>query len=641
MKQLVLIMFVTLPALGTLLAVPEEQQKAEWQKVYDAINKRLPQTAIRELEPIAKAALEAKKYDEAAKAIALKITMEGSIQGNKPEERITRLQALMDELPEEIQSPMEVILAHWYWQYFQQNRWRFMQRTQTEQPAGDDITSWDLSRILAEVDTHYSAALQREEILKQTPIGQFDALLTKGTMADNGRPTLFDFVAYEALEFYAAGEQAGAKAQDAYVLLASSPIFAPVQEFLEWNIESPDTDSPLLKAIRLYQSLLAFHQDDQDPTALADADLSRLIFGFNHAFGEERTGTLQSCPGPILEALGEPPRVVPGAGGVARVLQDEENLVDAHQFAQQGWKSFPDSVGGKLCFNLLQEIEAKEINVSVERVWNNPWPAIHVQYRNLTKVHFRAVPMDWEEMVGRDNYAPNRSDRIFVAELLSKKPALAWSRDLPATEDYLRANQSFQVPDNLKPGFYFLLASPREDFGEQDNTVLAADFWVSPLALVLRSGENTGAVEGFVLDADTGEPVANAQVQAWFRQRSGRVSRWLARPATRCDKNGMFRIAGAAGQTYLVLARHNDWKLATGNQQYAYAGQQTIKPYEQTVFFTDRSIYRPGQTIRFKGICVSVDQQRDNYKTLQGKDDHDRLRRCQPPGDREATLPHQ
>src|SRR5262249_30628870 len=31
-------------------------------------------------------------------------------------------------------------------------------------------------------------------------------------------------------------------------------------------------------------------------------------------------------------------------------------------------------------------------------------------------------------------------------------------------------------------------------------------------------------------------------------------------------------------------------------------------------------LYRPGQTIQFKGICVAVDQNQDNYKTIKGRD---------------------
>jgi uncharacterized protein YfaS (alpha-2-macroglobulin family) len=42
-------------------------------------------------------------------------------------------------------------------------------------------------------------------------------------------------------------------------------------------------------------------------------------------------------------------------------------------------------------------------------------------------------------------------------------------------------------------------------------------------------------------------------------------------------------------------------------------------PTTQTVFFTDRSIYRPGQTIYYKGICLLADQAGNQYRTLGGQ----------------------
>jgi len=124
--------------------------------------------------------------------------------------------------------------------------------------------------------------------LKATPIATYDALLNKGTMPDAYRPTLYDFVAYEALAFYASGEQAAAKAEDAFELTAESPIFAPVEEFLKWQPGTTDTNSPTLKAVRLFQALLKFHQKDADKSAYLGADLDRLVFGRNKAFGAEK-----------------------------------------------------------------------------------------------------------------------------------------------------------------------------------------------------------------------------------------------------------------------------------------------------------------------------------------------------------------
>ena len=41
--------------------------------------------------------------------------------------------------------------AHWYWQYFLQNRYRFMQRTATAEPLEEDFTV-DLPRLYREID---------------------------------------------------------------------------------------------------------------------------------------------------------------------------------------------------------------------------------------------------------------------------------------------------------------------------------------------------------------------------------------------------------------------------------------------------------------------------------------------------------
>jgi len=104
---------------------------ADWKRVDDAVSKGLPQTAITNLEPIIAAALKEKAYAEAVKAIGKKIALEGNIQGNKPEEKITRMTAEIAKAPKEMVPVLDTLLAHWYWQYFQQNRWRFMQRTAT------------------------------------------------------------------------------------------------------------------------------------------------------------------------------------------------------------------------------------------------------------------------------------------------------------------------------------------------------------------------------------------------------------------------------------------------------------------------------------------------------------------------------
>src|SRR5207247_408031 len=162
---------------------------------------------------------------------ARKIVLEANIQGNKPEEKIIRLETELAKAPEELAPVLETILATWYWHYFQNNRWRFLQRTATAQAPGSDFTTWDLPRLFAQIDAHFSKALSAANTLKKTPVSRFDELVTKGTLPDNYRPTLFDFIAHEALKFYTSAEQAAAKPQDAFELFADQPIYGIVPVF--------------------------------------------------------------------------------------------------------------------------------------------------------------------------------------------------------------------------------------------------------------------------------------------------------------------------------------------------------------------------------------------------------------------------
>ena len=68
-------------------------------------------------------------------------------------------------------------------------------------------------------------------------------------------------------------------------------------------------------------------------------------------------------------------------------------------------------------------------------------------------------------------------------------------------------------------GLLFLLASHDPTFGETNNRVELRAVWVSDLALVMRTRQGEGVLEGFVLDANSGEPIAGADSAGLGTQR--------------------------------------------------------------------------------------------------------------------------
>src|SRR5687768_7012940 len=100
MKRTVLLL---LAAVASVWAAAQLAPRATvWKEVDEAIQKDLPKTAIEKLDPIIRDALRDRAYPEAVKAIARKIVLEGNIQGNKPEEKITRMRAELARAPQEI-----------------------------------------------------------------------------------------------------------------------------------------------------------------------------------------------------------------------------------------------------------------------------------------------------------------------------------------------------------------------------------------------------------------------------------------------------------------------------------------------------------------------------------------------------------
>ncbi|MHC4438649.1 MAG: alpha-2-macroglobulin family protein, partial [Planctomycetota bacterium] len=438
--------------------------------------------------------------------------------------------------------------------------------------------------------------------------------LEKGTVPDSYRPTLYDFLVFEALSFYSAGEQAGTIPQDSFEIMADSPIFGTVDDFLAWEPETSDADSAKLKAIGLYQDLLRFHQDDSDKSAFIDADLHRLKFGNNLALGAEKTTLYITALERLVDSWSDSEIAALALYEWARAVRSQGDNLLAHSLASRGWDEYPRSIGGAKCYNLIQQIEAKSASIKTERVWNDPMPDIEVTYRNVTRVFFKAVPFPVEDAI--QNKWKYISDNE-LETLLRIQPALEWNEDLPVTTDYQSRTEILPAPANLEKGFYFIIASHDPSFSENDNKVSVARVWVSDIAIVVRNLYREGLIEGFVLDANSGEPLVGAKVTRW---RYSSSMSWQD-GQTSTDENGLFSFSFDGNQpySYLFLVEYDGQKLATEITYGVYSAQSDPKPSERAIFFTDRSLYRPGQTIHYKGICIRTDTVADNYQTLPGR----------------------
>jgi uncharacterized protein YfaS (alpha-2-macroglobulin family) len=599
-------------------------REEEWNKVADAEKQGLPKTALERVNPILERALKEKDYPEAIKALVKKIELESRTEGEfaGTAETIKRMRAAVATVPAEMRPVMHTILAHWWWSYAGPEDWDLHDRSVTLGPPDPDIRTWDRARIREQIGKSFADALSAEKELKATPIERYRFLLPAGSIPDKFRPTLYDFLAFEALGFYTSEEHAGPRPPGAYILSADSPIFGTVDEFLRWEPKTTDVHSNTVKAIKLYQQLLSFHKDDRDRSALLDVDLHRLRFGATRAVGAAKNARYKAALEAFIKVNANHELAAMAQFCLASAVFGEGDLVKARAIAALGRKAFPDSPGGKLCSNLIGFIEARSAVVTTERVWSDPPPRIAVTYKNVTKAYFRIVAADYiERMKGK----AARPESVWAADakpLLGEKPVLEFSHTLPGTADYRERTEFVPAPTNLKPGFYYLIVSHAEDFGDENSEVHFTGFWVSNLAIVTRQDDGKGEMAGLVTDNRTGEPIAGARVDAWSSITGG----WKPGKSTTTGADGRFRVAvdvvGPKNATpwHAVVVTHNGQQLASANDKTVSVSARDEWTYERVVFFTDRALYRPGQPIHFKGIYIRYNPTKNTYEVVADRD---------------------
>ena len=633
---------------------PAGPRVAAWKAVDKALEEGKPKTAIESLRGVEQAAVADRAWAEAARAIATRILCEtGDRPGDDPE-RLILLAGAMEKAPPETRGVLEAIRANWTWGLFMQNRWRFQQRTAGGPKPNDGIdaiddlktiAAWDLPSIVGEIRKRFAVAVggpdsPERKALQSLPVAEWSAIIQPGKQSDTYRPTVWDVIVRDGLEFASSGERGLVAPEDAFELDASSPALGTLDEFLAWQPEADqavtDLDSPLLEAAKLYRSLLAFHRTDADRTALLAADLDRILWASGAVVSQGDAAHLadrkQDALEQFIERAGDHETASLARFHLASLLQQGDgsgtgdgDLVEARAIAIKGVEKYPKSPGGAMCKNLITQIDSKELSMQTERSWAEPWPSVRVSYRNLTKAHLRIAKADW---LGRLKAGKPHTGWIDDADrqaILALPAVRTQALDLPVTDDNRQRHEDISVgtaldAKSLEPGPYWVIASHKADFSGADNVVQVTLVWVTRLAIVAEqqrqafakdaaADQQKGRVSGNVVDIGSGEPVAGATVTLFVREQQGNHPQRLVEAGNATtNQEGRYEMRLEQGREYVVLA-----SATIDNKRHEAATDATsfwrnVQPESQAtiVLVTDRGIHRPGQIVFYKGIaCVS------------------------------------
>lgn len=614
-------------------SMPYDYEKA-WQQVAEFENKGLPESALKVVNTIYEEAKKEQNAPQLVKAVIHQLKFTDYKEENAFVKNLNRLRDEANTATFPAKPLLHSMLGEMYWQYYQNNRYRFNNRSETTTQQ-DDIETWSLNKIVEETLQQYKLSLQEADKSKNTRIDLYEPVMHTGNGRGRSyRPTLFDFLAHRALTFASGSEAAITQPVYAFVLDQENYL-ADAATFAGLTITTSDTFSLKHFAVQLFQELTRFHLGDKDPEALVDLDLARITFMHTNLVLPEKDKLYRSA----LEKLEQQyqahaistratfllAQTYVEQGQLYKPLQSDTHkwdLKEAFELAEAAKKRFPDSDGAIQCENLQRDLQAKTVSAVIEEN-NIPGELFRalVRYKNVTDLHYRIIKTTREEVQAQRrkwerNYNVDREEK-FLEFFLPKTSVKTGKFTLPDDRDYQQHSLEVKL-DALPEGEYMVLFSHRSDFAISKNGLAYAFTSISNISYIHRSTKD-GNTEVFVFNRKTGQPFAGVLAELYSYSYNARKQQYEAKKKGEytSDSKGYFKVPYLKNEHYnfsINFSYRKDRNSTEPIDRYSYYGGNIHQNVEygrekhvQTFFFLDRAIYRPGQTIYFKGLVVNTD----------------------------------
>ncbi|WOD42297.1 alpha-2-macroglobulin family protein [Hwangdonia lutea] len=609
MKRTLLILMIILFSNLTQAQNPDYQKL--WTKVEKLEVEGLPKSALKIVEDISAKAKKDKNNPQLIKTMLFKSKFALVLEEDAQLKIINNFKNEIEQSSFPTKNILENILANLYWQYFNQHRWQFYNRTKTsEKLDANDFRTWDLQTIFNEIHEHYQNSLENGLMLQLEPLSNYSVLLNEQKGSKIYRPTLFDFLSHNALLFYKTNETHITK--PAYKFEIDNPDFlGDTKTFSELKLTSKDSTSLQLNALKIYQDLIRFHLKGKSHLALADVNINRLKFVNQHATFSDKQSILLNA----LKTESEQLKAHKVSGlydyEIATIYYQQGLDYQPKTKKENRWKNkeaidicnnviakFPKSKGAEMCTILKQLIEQKSLQITTE----NFLPILKdsrllIRYKNLNQLQFKIHKISRNQLEKFNKTYRKEEQLAFIKKL---KTTTEWHSSLRNEGDYQTHTTEILLP-KLNNGSYLIYAAPKNE----ENTFAFSTIQVTDLALVETDKTDFKIFQ--IIDRNNGKPIVGAKVELNFIENNNRNEQTENQTT---DLHGQIKINKSKNRY-----RNINLKVKHGND-VAYFGDYYIHQYYKnqkekvtykSFLFTDRSIYRPGQTVYFKAIAMKTE----------------------------------
>ena len=572
---------------------------ADFEKVDFIANEGKPKDALNLIAKINKQAQSDNNAPLLIKSVIYRMMFQSYLEEDAFDKILIDLRKDISNAKQPEKSILQSLLAETYWNYLQQNRWQINQRTQIEGDVSTDIKTWSIKKLNDETVKYYLLSLKESELLQQTKVDVLDAVLAGDKNNRKFRPTLYDLLAHRAIGIFNNTQLNLTQYDEELINMSNVDWFGNHETFLGMSI-LPDSTSFKPQALKLFQQLIKFHQNDSNLSALVDVDLKRLKF-VKQSFNGDGLELYYNA----LDVLAKQAQqtevyadILYEQAEIRKNAQlpgdtDKQNLIKAIALAEKAVVAYPKSIGGHNAENLIKKIQSSELSAKTKSYILPDKPSqLHLSYKNVDTIQFRLFKTPEFE----NEYEQFKYKADFLTFLTKNKVVKQWSVVVPKSTDY-QSHTLIDKIDGLDLGAYTLIAQAINP--KQKDTVYSnINFKVTIMAVTNR--RNIEKHEYTVYQLSNGAPLKNVKILQ--RRYNYNTKKYIDGDLMITNDKGYASTNETENNMAYALVTHNNEELKLNINNYNSYREDVDQ--ERIILFTDRPIYRPGQTIYYKGLCL-------------------------------------
>ena len=596
-----------------------------WEKVEKYEEDALPKSALETVEEIYDLAVSENNDKQIIKATIFRMKYNNILEEEGYSKSIEKLESEIPQMTGPAKSMLHLLLATMYFDYYNNNSYLINQRSVTSNFELVDLKTWDKTKFQDKIIKNYLAALSDD--LKEIDIEDYSEFIDYADKSKDRYPTLYDFVAYTAISRLSSSSyynyyyyydynnnQDNKISENAYLTKSSDFVMLPVEA---------DSLSYTYTVVKIYQKWLDNRlEDKQNLEALIYTDLLRLNYVKNNLSTANKDEIWESTLLNMHEKYYKNPQLAMidyEIGKYYNQLGSKYNFLDstsikyktykkkAHILLSEVTKLYPDASYYPECKNLMNDIERLYFTFQNDKIVSpaTKFP-IRISYSNTEKVYMTVLKCDYNKFLKMEKYY---YDEDYYDEVLKISEVVVKSKpiELPKSSDYNTHYTEYLV-DPLEKGFYMIFLHAKPEFKLDKNYISEGKFFVSELSLTTNSDYYSSSGY-YVFNRITGEPVKNAKIEAYKHEYSYIKRQYVYNKISTeyTDENGFAPLKKISDDYYydlrLDISKDDDF-ISESTYLYNYNYEDDDEAVTTVKFFTDRAIYRPGQTINFKAICI-------------------------------------